>query len=580
MTSGSRGPGTDAHTQRRTARTRGAAARPADGAARPARVDPDGTVSSVRRALGERSLEAFAQTYLPHHFRVRGAPCVMHQEMFALLERMAGERGLRVAIAAPRNHAKSTIVSLAFALWCVATQREPFIVLVSDTADQAQDHLAQIRRELEENERLREDFPELGLDRGRGDGPRAGTPRRWRRNDLQTRPTERQPGGVRALALGAEQKVRGRRNRAERPSLIIGDDLENEEIVRRAERREKRRHWFHGTLMKAGSVEMNAVVAGTILHHDSILARLVDPVQGTGWLGRRYPAVVSWADRGDLWDRWEAIDTHREEFEGRAGPAAAVAFFEARRDAMLGGAAVLWDAQHSYLRLMQMRVREGRAAFATEMQNEPMDPRAMVFRDEDLHYWDDLKAGGAEDWRALLERLRADDHVSIVGACDPSLGRSGIAGDFTAIITLLHAHRARIAYVVGADIRRLRPDRIIEAILDNDRLFSYSTFAVETVQFQEMLRAELERRARERGRWFNLRGVKQTQDKVARIQSIAPIIAAGGVRFSRRHTLLLEQLRQFPAAPHDDAPDALELALRTAPTCGYLPARPKWGAMA
>lgn len=525
------------------------------------RVDVDGVMRGVRRNLGLQSLMSFARTYLAHHFRAE--PSGMHEALFAALERLARERSLRLAVAAPRNHAKSTIVCLAFTLWCVARQAEAFIVVVSDTAGQAQDHLAQVKRELEENDLLKGDFPELGLDRGTG---RSASGRGWTKCDLRTRPTERQPGGVRILALGAEQRIRGRRNRAERPSLIIGDDLENEDLVRNPERREKRAQWFHATLMKSGSVSMNAVVAGTILHHDSLLARLLDPVKSPGWLTQRFQAVVSWADRGDLWEKWESIFNHGEEWEGATGPAASTAYFEAHKEEMLRGAEALWPAQQGYLALMQMRVRDGRAAFATEMQNEPLDPQALLFRDQDFHMWDDVKIGMAQDWRELVARLRQDNSVSIIGACDPSLGRSGLKGDYSAIVTLAYVSKTKTAYVIGADIRRLRPDALLDAILENDRIFGYNTFAVEAVQFQEMLATQLEQRFRDTNRRVSVRPLTQTQDKVARVQSICPLVTSGGIKFSRRLTLLLEQLKQFPGGAHDDGPDALELALRAAQT--------------
>ncbi|MCA9566005.1 MAG: hypothetical protein KC561_21055, partial [Myxococcales bacterium] len=53
-------------------------------------------------------------------------------------------------------------------------------------------------------------------------------------------------------------------------------------------------------------------------------------------------------------------------------------------------------------------------------------------------------------------------------------------------------------------------------------------------------------------------------NKKARIQSLEPWVASGRLRFSRRHAVLLEQLRQFPLGAHDDGPDALEMAVSMA----------------
>jgi hypothetical protein len=39
------------------------------------------------------------------------------------------------------------------------------------------------------------------------------------------------------------------------------------------------------------------------------------------------------------------------------------------------------------------------------------------------------------------------------------------------------------------------------------------------------------------------------------------LVRSGTLQLSRRHTTLLEQLRLFPKAAHDDGPDALEMAV-------------------
>jgi hypothetical protein len=55
--------------------------------------------------------------------------------------------------------------------------------------------------------------------------------------------------------------------------------------------------------------------------------------------------------------------------------------------------------------------------------------------------------------------------------------------------------------------------------------------------------------------------INHSSDKLGRIQSLEPLISTGTLRFSRKHRILLDQLRQFPKAAHDDGPDALEMAV-------------------
>jgi hypothetical protein len=69
-------------------------------------------------------------------------------------------------------------------------------------------------------------------------------PPRWRRDEIITR------NDTRVSAFGANQKLRGRRHRESRPTLIIVDDLENEDLVDSAERRTKLWDWFNKTLLR------------------------------------------------------------------------------------------------------------------------------------------------------------------------------------------------------------------------------------------------------------------------------------------------------------------------------------------
>lgn len=82
-----------------------------------------------RRSLGGLSTEMFARIYLPGHCPLPFSR--MHHEVFTALAELVERRGGRLAVAAPRGHAKSTIVSLVFALWCVLYDKEKLVLLVS-----------------------------------------------------------------------------------------------------------------------------------------------------------------------------------------------------------------------------------------------------------------------------------------------------------------------------------------------------------------------------------------------------------------------------------------------------------------
>lgn len=505
-----------------------------------------------RRALACSSPEAFARIYLGGHFSRPGA--AMHTDLFGMFLQATQQRGARIAVAAPRCHAKSTVVSLACVLWAAATEAEPFIWIISSTLEQAQHLLSPIREQLETNELLRLDFP------GASVVPPTRKPKPWRGKLIEF------PNGCQIKAVGLDQQVRGIRHRQHRPSLIVLDDAEHLEHVKSEEQREKTREVFERTFLKAGDEGTNVVMLGTVMHQDSLLARLIDPDASPGWASRRYQAIVAWPERMDLWDRWEDIFRKRTPWEGADGPEAAEAFLTAHREEMHEGAEVLWPAQHSLESLMLARECEGRASFSSEMMNDPLDPEQCLFADAELAFWDD-EHGSVEE---LLEA--SSDRVGLVGAWDPSLGRRGGQGDYSAFVILAYDPETEIRSVVEADLRRCKPDTMIERILGYLRQYELKLVGVESNGFQELLLKDLQRRAAEENLAPRLCEVSNTGDKQGRIEALEPLVARGLLRFSRQQRDLLKQLRAFPTAKHDDGPDALEMAVRLAQpgSCGCM----------
>jgi predicted phage terminase large subunit-like protein len=337
------------------------------------------------------------------------------------------------------------------------------------------------------------------------------------------------------------------------------DDVENEADVRSPDQRIQLSEWFNKAVAKAGVGTTNIVVVGTILHFDSLLAMLTDPNKSPGWTGKIYRAILEWSGRPDLWQSWENLYNGLEEDgTGKTGPDAADRYFQTHKAELLEGTRVLWPTREPYLELMKIRIRDGRASFDCEKMNSPVDPSTCYFKDSDIVYWDDQFPTAEDLVRTLGERGR------IYGACDPSLGRLGKNRDDTAIITLLKDADTGVMYILEADIARRKPDQIIEQIIAYEKIRKFQRFGIETNQFQEFLADELRRRSSLAGVEVPVIDLKHSTDKLGRVQKLQPLVSAGRIRFSRRHVALLEQLRQFPFAAHDDGPDALEMAVEAA----------------
>jgi len=480
-----------------------------------------------RVANARHDLEYFGKTYFPHYLTKPSSR--LHKYLYKRLGDMidravvTGE-GDKEADAAPRGNAKSTIGTLILPIFCAAYAYRRFIVIVSETAAQSEDFISFVQAELEMNERLRQDFPELT-----GEGPL------WRARDIITR------NGIRIRGLGAGQKLRGMRHGAMRPDLVIGDDLENDESVVSPEQRAKLEKWFFRALMKVGKKYTVYVVIGTILHYDSLLSTLL---KKPGWKGTTFRSVIAWS-QSPKWETWEATFADIRNGKEEAEQAADDYFHDNERE-MLAGVSVLWPEEEDYYYLMKMRVSEGPAHFDSEKQNQPINPDDCLFREEWIQYWDDESVDLTG--------------VPLYAAVDPSLGKKSRKADPSAIIC--GRYHQGILWLEYADIEKRHPDKIIDDLLAIHAKDPIQTAGVETVQFQQFFKDTLEKVSHARNLTLTTKEITQSQDKGLRIQSLQPWIKNGWIRFKPNMLILIDQLIKNPMADHDDGPDALEILKR------------------
>ena len=505
--------------------------------------------NGIRRKLGAFDLGYFGRAYLPHYFS-RPSP-QFHQELDKLwsdgvLKGLIPDNGLnsktinraqgsKRAVAAPRGHAKSTNLTFKDTLHAIVYEYKHYPIILSDTSDQAEGFLESIRDELEENEAFRDDFGDLVGDV-------------WRSNVLVTKTK------IKVEAIGSGKKIRGRKHKNWRPDLFVLDDCENDENVNTPEQRRKLENWFYKAVSKAGDDYTDFIYIGTMLHYDGLLAKVM---KNPSYKSIKYKAVLRFSD-SPLWTRWEEIFT---ELDNENHEADAKVFFEAHQEEMLAGTKVLWEEKLPYYELMVMKVAEGEASFNSEEQNEPINPDDCLFNEE----WNDYYNPFEVDF--------SQPYFEFYGYVDPSLGKNR-KSDFSAIETLALDTRTGYKYDVDADIERRHPDKIINDIIEKAIWISktygkkYKKFGVETVQFQWFLKEALAKECARRKIYLPIVEVPQTSDKVLRISTLQPEVKNKYIKFNKQHKRLLEQLKYFPMADHDDGPDALE-------GCNSLCSKPK-----
>ena len=459
--------------------------------------------------------EYFVNTYFPHYIRSQ-EKSQLHEYLFKRLpEVLRAPEGCPEAIGAPRGEGKSTQVTQLFTLYCIVTAQKHYCVIVMDSIDQAYPMLEAIKAELEFNPRLKTDFPDA-----------CGQGRVWQAGTVVT------ANDIKVQVAGSGKKLRGLRHGPYRPDLTILDDIENDEQVRNPEQRDKLNAWLNKTVLALGGAgqKYDVVYIGTILHYDSVLNRML---KNPFWKSIKFKAMLRWPDNMALWDRWEAL--YRND-----GELVADAFYQTHKLEMAQGAETSWKAR-GVLALMKIRARDGHATFDSEYQNDPVAGDAAPFANA-LQYWTALP-----------------DDLIYFGALDPSLGKAGNSRDPSAIVIGGWQRSTGKLYVVEAQIKKRLPDLIIEDVIRLQAQYRCQLWAVETVQFQEFLKTELVKRSAQRGIPVPARAVRPVSDKLLRIETLQPHMANGLILLHASQNTLIDQLRHFPMADHDDGPDALHM---------------------
>lgn len=478
------------------------------------------------------SIVEWGRQFLPHYFVSR--PSMMHEWLDEQLSTLDSRRGTKIAVIGPRGSAKSTIVSQAYVLRQAVEGRETLIFIICDTREMAAAALSSIKDELDNNERLADEYPEAC-----GEGPV------WQSHMIRMR------NGVVIRAIGTRSKIRGMKRGQSRPSLIVLDDPENDNHTVSSTQRDRSRQWFQRAIASVGAERTNFLALGTMLHRECLVSTLM---RTPGWVTRRvagkpapFQSVERWPRRMDLWRRWEEIysQTESPSYERDAAE-----FYRTNERQMVAGATLLWPDRDSLIKLMQHRAEIGHASFDFEHQGVPIDPTTCEwpesYTDHDELYFDEWPLDGVR-----------------VVSVDPSKGKDATRGDYCAIMSLMISSTG-VVYVEPR-IERVNTTMIVQRAVEAYMSLQADVLAIETNQFQELLLPDLEAEAAAQGTRLNIEPVNNLVNKMVRIRRLTSLLHQRRLKIkskSQGATLLVQQLREFPNCDHDDGPDALEMGVR------------------
>ncbi|MCE5265720.1 MAG: hypothetical protein LLG97_19600 [Deltaproteobacteria bacterium] len=427
-------------------------------------------------------------TYLPHYFSVEFADCHKEwQEITELEDQLA-------LVGAPREMAKSTFFSLGNHVHKTVYALHHFQFICSDTHEQAGAFTLQIKLELDENPRIKHDFGALKT-------------KNWSDDEFET------TNGVKIMARGRKDKVRGIRYRQYRPTLVTFDDMENDETVENPDTTKKIKNWIRGAVLGSLGKGYSAIMVGNLFSPLSAISQLIADVDDEGlprYVSKVYDLILD-----------EGTPNERS----------------------------LWPAAWPMDRIRKKKHDVGTYTFNKEYRN-----RVGV---DDSPF--------PEEQAAYFERIEVISRPLIFcTAVDPS-GTAKSGSDFRAVITFgLDTERMVFPCMHAWIKRRSIGEMFAAAYAQHDEY--PGPVVVEENMFKDFLHEAIKNYAKDVQRFLPWAPVQHSSNKIARIVGTCGILwEYGRILFMKNHSdqaILREQFTYiFVPTVHDDGPDAAEMSI-------------------
>ncbi len=449
--------------------------------------EQEAIVEMIRVKTAEKDIVYFAETYLKHLLRYSTPD--FHREIYGLI---TGEK--RLGIAAPRSFAKSTIVQIIYGMWLLLTRQGSDILTISASGTLAEEWVRKIKMELETNELIRNDFSWIRWG--------AETSNKWTESHITLHNLDD--------SIFSQMRARGRgcQIRGFRPTNVLADDLEDDELVKSDEQRKKLEGWFLAALINSLDNNQQLIIIGTILHPLSLLKKIIDRKdQFKEWKTRKYQALT---DGKSIWEE-------------------------------------KWPTEALYKRKAEI----GTYAFQSEYQNEPLLGEEQLIRPEWIQKYEELPGN-------MVKFLVIDPAIST---------REG--ADETGMVVLGVSDKK--IYEVESVSGRWGVWDIADRVNGLFQKHNPVKIGVEAIAYQQVLKPILIQEGRVKGLYLPIQSItlgsysssqkerKEPKDKFTRALGITHLFEQGLVYLKTQK--LIDQCLLFPTGDHDDLFDALVYGL-------------------
>lgn len=346
-------------------------------------------VNPPRKADCARNFRLFCESYFPETYSLEWSPD--HLKAIEKIETAVLSGGL-FALAMPRGSGKSTMTETA-ALWAMLYGHREFVTLIGATESAALEMLDSIKTELEVNEHLSEDFPEVCYPVAQLEGISnrcAGqlfhgerTRITWTSNEIVLPTIEgSKASGIIVRVAGITGRVRGMKykrsdGRSVRPSLVIIDDPQTSESAGSLEQTRKRVRVLAGDILGLAGpgLKISGIMPCTIIRPGDMADIILNRNTHPDWNGEKTKMVYKFPTNMKLWDEYAELRAESLRTDGNFQKA--TEFYLANREAMDAGAEVSWEARfnHDEISALQHAMNlkfQDEAAFMSEYQNDPL----------------------------------------------------------------------------------------------------------------------------------------------------------------------------------------------------------------
>lgn len=341
-----------------------------------------------RRAFATRDLRTFIETYGRTTFYLSWS--AVHEKVLVRLQEVVDSAGL-FALAMPRGWGKTNLAEWAM-LYTGMTGRRRYGLVIAASGGEATGSVESIKTEIESNELLQSDFPEVCYPVERLEGmPQRCTGQLsngerthigWTSNTIVFPTVKGAPSsGFILECVGIEGKIRGRKYKRPdgtvvRPDFVMIDDPQDDDIARSLSQVTFREGVISKSvlLLPAPGVRLASVALVTVIEPDDLADRLLNRKLHPEWRGDRFPMVESMPSDMELWQQYRQIQ--REDLESGGDGSKATAFYVANRAAMDAGCVMNWPERFEAGQVsgiqsaMDLYFRDENA-FLSEAQQQP-----------------------------------------------------------------------------------------------------------------------------------------------------------------------------------------------------------------